>query len=123
MTRLEAFKPDTVQADYRRAVLPGARARFQIRFWNLSQEELSRLIWCVQLEEGLAHKLGKSRYLGFGSLRLSILPESYLIDWVARYAGKSDTEWRLPLKPGDFHNPKVIKYYAELKQGLNADAL
>lgn len=123
VTRLDDFTPDSVQADYRRAVLPGARCRFQIRFWNLEQEELARLLWCVQLEDGLAHKLGKSRHLGFGSLRLKVLPESYLIDWVARYGGKPEAAWRLPLDLEQFHDPKHIAHYAELKKALDAHAL
>ena len=72
--QLEDFQPDTFQARYFRAILPGARARFTIRFWNLDEEELQRLIWCVGLEPGLAHKMGNNRYLGFGSLRLRLLP-------------------------------------------------
>jgi CRISPR/Cas system CSM-associated protein Csm3 (group 7 of RAMP superfamily) len=121
--RLNDFTPDTVQADYRRALLPGNRCRFQIRFWNLEKEELTRLLWCIQLESGLAHKMGKGRYLGFGSLRYHLLPESFLIDWVARYAGKPESAWRLPLDPKAFHNPKSIAHYADLKQALDAKAL
>jgi CRISPR/Cas system CSM-associated protein Csm3 (group 7 of RAMP superfamily) len=120
VTRLDEFTPDTVQADYRKAIQPGARCRFQIRFWNLEKEELARLLWCVQLEDNLAHKLGKGRHLGFGSLRLKLLPESHLIDWVARYAGKPESAWRLPLKPAEFRDPKCIAHYAELKKALDA---
>ncbi|MFQ5628720.1 MAG: RAMP superfamily CRISPR-associated protein, partial [bacterium] len=67
--QMDSFEPDTVQASYMRAILPGAQCRFAIRFWNLTKDELQRLTWCVALEPGMAHKMGKSRYLGFGSIR------------------------------------------------------
>lgn len=121
--QLEDFRPDTVQASYCRAILPGARARFTIRFWNLDDEELQRLVWCVALEPGLAHKMGKHRYLGFGSLRLHVLPESYLIDWVRRYAGKPEEAWKVPLQVDEWRNPKVVKHVAELRKVLNAERL
>jgi hypothetical protein len=119
--RLEAFTPDAVQASYTRAILPGATARFAIRFWNLEREELQRLIWCVGLEEGLAHKLGHHRYVGFGSLRLRVLPESSLIDWQKRYAGQAD--WRTPLVLAEWQDPKVIAHRAELLKALDASVL
>jgi len=111
------FKPDTVQSRYFRAVLPGAKARFTIRFWNLLEHELQRLIWSVGLEPGLGHKIGNNRYLGFGSLSVKILPESYLIDWSRRYAGKED--WQIPLKSEKFINIKEIRYYEALKRVLS----
>lgn len=114
--QIEDFKPDTFQARYFRAILPGERARFTIRFWNLLKEELEQLVWCVGLEADLAHKMGNNRYLGFGSLRLNILEESFLIDWDKRYSGKDN--WRLPFKAAKFVNPKVIKHYNELKSAL-----
>lgn len=121
--QLDDFQPDTVQASYFRAILPGARARFTIRFWNLETEELQRLIWCVALEPGLAHKMGKSRYLGLGSLRFHILPESYFIDWAKRYAGEPEESWRLPVQVDEWINPAVVKHYQQLRRALNAERL
>ena len=121
--RLDDFRPDTVQTSYCRAILPGGRARFTIRFWNLEEEELQRLIWCVVLEPGLAHKLGHHRYVGFGSLRLHLLPESFLINWGERYTGRSEQNWRLPLRVDNWRNPAVIAHYPELKRALDAQSL
>jgi CRISPR/Cas system CSM-associated protein Csm3 (group 7 of RAMP superfamily) len=121
--QLDDFQPDTSQARDFRAILPGARARFTIRFWNLEDEELQRLIWCVVLEPGLAHKMGRSRYLGLGSVRWHILPESYLIDWAKRYAGAPEEEWRLPIQVDEWHNPQVVAHYSELRKGLDAKQL
>ncbi len=121
--QLDGFQPDTVQARYFRAILPGSRARFTIRFWNLEEEELQRLMWCVVLEPNLAHKLGVCRYLGFGSLRLRVLPESFLIDWAKRYVGVADAEWQLPLKAEEWIKPDVVVHYAALRKALNAQSL
>lgn len=121
--RLDTFAPDTPQASYVRAILPGARARFAIRFWNLEQQELQRLIWCIVLEPHLAHKLGKHRHVGFGSVRLHILPESWLTRLDARYAGATDAQWQQPLVVAEWFQPQVIAYYSELQTALNAQSL
>ncbi len=121
--QLDDFQPDTAQAAYFRAALPGSRARFDIRFWNLTDEELQRLVWCLELEEGLAHKMGGGRYLGFGSVRLHIRPESYLIAWADRYAGKSPAEWKRPFQSADWRNPEVVFHRRALQQMLNAEPL
>lgn len=120
---LADFRPDSAQASYTRAILPGAQARFTIRFWNLEREELQRLIWCVGLEPELAHKLGHHRYVGFGSLRLRLLPESFLIDWPGRYAGQAETEWQQPIRDADWLDPKTVSHYTDLKKALDARAL
>ncbi|HID63907.1 MAG TPA: hypothetical protein EYP49_14395, partial [Anaerolineae bacterium] len=121
--QLDDFRPDTFQARYFRAILPGSRARFTIRFWNLDEQELQRLIWCVALEPGLAHKVGNNRYLGFGSLRLQILPDSFLIDWTKRYADKAEQEWQLPIQVDEWIRPDVIKHHTALQRALNAKQL
>jgi hypothetical protein len=112
-----------VQASYIKAILPGGRGRFTIRFWNLAETELQRLLWCLILEPDLAHKIGKHRQLGLGSLRLHLLPDSYLIDWAKRYANKPEAEWRQPLLAEKWLNPAVIENYSPLSQALHADQL
>jgi hypothetical protein len=121
--QVEDFQPDTFQARYFRAILPGARARFTIRFWNLNEDELQRLIWCVELEPGLAHKMGNNRYLGFGSLRLRILPDSFLIDWAKRYAGELEQSWQLPIQVDEWLKPDVVQHLTALRRVLNAERL
>ena len=118
--RIAGFKPDSAQAYYGRAIMPGGRAYFTIRFWNLEDHELQRLLWCVNLESGLAHKMGKNRYLGFGSLRLRVLPDSYLIDWSKRYAGELEEDWQLPIDLDQWNKPSTVRYYQELRKALNA---
>ncbi len=127
--KLDGFNPDTPKADYVKAILPGSRCRFSIRFWNLEKDELQRLLWCTVLEPELAHKMGKGRYLGFGSLRLSLLPESFLTDWESRYAGgngdgkSDDARGRMPLNPAEWIDPKVIQHYQELRKALDAQQI
>ncbi len=123
VSRMADFAPDTVQASYFRAILPEARCRFTVRFWNLDKEEFQRLIWCLMLEEDLAHKMGRGRYLGFGSIRFRILPESYLIDWTKRYARTRHQEWKLPVRPEEWIEPKAVKHYSELRKALDAKQL
>lgn len=119
---MESFSPDTVAASYFRAIMPGERVRFRIRFWNLEDEELARLLWSVALEPGLAHKIGNHRYLGFGSLRLTILPESHLIDWAKRYAGE-ESDWQIPLSPEKVIDPKAVRNIEALRRALDAQHL
>ena len=119
--RLSGFQPTTATDQYLRAILPGARARFNVRFWNLNEEELQRLVWSLALEEGLAHKLGKNRTLGFGSLRFHILPESFLIDWAERYAGTDANTGQMPFDAAKWHNPNVIVHQQALRQSFAAE--
>jgi hypothetical protein len=119
--KLDGFHPDTPQANYMRVILPGSRCNFNIRFWNLNEQELQRLLWCLMLEQELAHKIGKERYLGMGSLRLRVLPDSFLIDWKNRYSGKQD--WQRPINVEEWINTKVIAYYNELKKALDTKSL
>jgi CRISPR/Cas system CSM-associated protein Csm3 (group 7 of RAMP superfamily) len=121
--RLDDFAPDAVQASYFRAILPGARARFTLRFWNLDEQELQRLMWCVALEPNLAHKIGNNRYLGFGSLRLRVLPESFLVNWTNRYTGKPEADERTPIRAADWSKPGVVAHHPELLKALDAKRL
>lgn len=121
--RLDDFTPDAVQANYFRAIMPNAKAKFAIRFWNLNDEELKRLMWSVNLQSGLAHKIGHHRYLGFGSLKLRVLPESYLIDWSKRYADVPDEEWQRPIDVETWIDHHVISHYVALMKALDVGAL
>jgi hypothetical protein len=114
------FQPKTVQASYFRAILPGHKAKFTIRFWNLEEIEFQKLIWSIALDSGMAHKIGHHRHLGFGSLRLRILPESFLIDWNKRY---TQAEWQMPVRVEDWRRNAVIAHVAELKKALNVPAI
>lgn len=117
------FAPDTVQASYFRAILPGSKARFSLRFWNLTDEELNRLLWCINLEAGLAHKMGNHRYLGFGSLRFRVTAESFLIDWAARYSDSAPEPGKRPINAEKLADANTIRNYQQIRQVLDAGAL
>ena len=111
------FDPDDSTYGYFRAMMPGSKARFNIRFWNLKDEELQRLVWCVMLGPGLAHKMGNRRYQGFGSIRLTPVAPCYLIEWSKRYTADSRVDWQKELKVPNKQN--VIKHYSVLKKELS----
>ena len=114
---VQDFDPDDPAYGYFRTVMPGSKARFSIRFWNLLDEELQRLVWCIMLESGLAHKMGNRRYLGFGSIRLKFVAPCYLIDWNKRYIGVPEDDWQKDLAVPN--KPNVIKHYSALKKDLS----
>ncbi len=119
----DGFSPDGDDATYFNAVKPGSTCRFGVRFWNLEKDELERLIWCVALEDGLAHKLGKSKQLGLGSVKFSLSSESYLINWSQRYGDTKADEWKVPIELADWHNPNSIQHYDALREFLDAASL
>ena len=59
--------------------------------------------------------------MGFGSLRLNLLPESHLIDWEKRYSGAE--QWRKKIEAEKFLSSKFIAHIAQLRKGLNAQHL
>ena len=111
------FDPDDPTYGYFRVVMPGSKARFSIRFWNLKDDELQRLVWCIMLEPGLAHKMGNRRYQGFGSIRLTPVAPCYLIDWSKRYTADSKVDWQKDLAVPNKQN--VIRHYSALKKELS----
>lgn len=54
---------------------PGTVFRFTMSFRNLSLEELAEIRHCLVLDEGLAHKIGMAKPLGFGSCRISLIDD------------------------------------------------
>ena len=45
---------------------------FNVNFENLTDEELGVLIYAIELEDGLLHKVGKGKAFGFGSCKIEI---------------------------------------------------
>ena len=50
----------------------GNSFRFQIEFENLSEAELGNLIYSIELEPGMAHRLGRGKPLGMGSVKIKV---------------------------------------------------
>ena len=78
----------------RDALEPGAKFSFTIEFDNLSPVELGALLWTIELEEGMQHKLGLAKPLGFGSVNLSIKNENIkCLDLKNRYNSFTNIGW------------------------------
>ena len=45
---------------------------FNVNFENLTDEELGVLVYAIELEDGLLHKIGKGKAFGFGSCKIEI---------------------------------------------------
>nr|WP_241634550.1 TIGR03986 family CRISPR-associated RAMP protein [Fusobacterium gastrosuis] len=67
-----------------RALKPGNKFNFEISFKNLTDEELGVLIYALELEEDLLHKVGKAKALGFGSSKITI--EEFFLNSEEKYS-------------------------------------
>ncbi len=72
-----------------RALTPGQTYRCSIRHQGLDEDEYALLLYSLFLQEGLAHKLGWGKPMGFGSMRIAVdaIEE---IDQLARYRRGGD---------------------------------
>lgn len=103
---------------------PDNNFTFEIGFKNLTDLELGVLIYSIELEKGMAHKMGMGKPLGLGTCEIKI--EKLLLDSGDKY--KSFTS---PYKNGDtgFYKDMCIKTYMddrrkeirELKMILNKE--
>ena len=64
----------------------GSEFEFDLYFENLAKDELAFLIWSLELQNGMLHKLGHGKSLGLGSMKINIDYEnSHLVDTKTRY--------------------------------------
>ncbi|ATV70839.1 RAMP superfamily CRISPR-associated protein [Fusobacterium pseudoperiodonticum] len=56
---------------------------FEVYFENLSDTELGTLVYALELEEGLLHKIGRAKAYGFGSCKIEI--KEILLDNESKY--------------------------------------
>lgn len=56
---------------------------FEVYFENLSDIELGTLVYALELEEGLLHKIGRAKAYGFGSCKIEI--KEILLDNESKY--------------------------------------
>ena len=62
---------------------PKNKFHFEIVFKNLTKDELGVLIYALELEDGLLHKIGRAKAFGFGSSKIVI--DSILLDNDRKY--------------------------------------
>lgn len=76
------------------ALKPGATFTFTLDFENLAPLELGALLYALELEEGMFHRLGYAKSLGFGSVKVRV--ESVkTIDWQRRLQSVDlDAGWK-----------------------------
>ena len=86
----------------------------QIRFTNLSEEELGMLLWSLLLEEGSQQNLGKGKPYGFGRVSIS-LKKLEILDYVALYGGNT-----LCLEPYKSRKAQYGEYIAKAKAEMTA---
>ena len=67
----------------RGALKPGATFTFTVDFENLASLELGALLYALELEEGLYHRLGYAKPLGFGSVKITV-EKVEIVDWQKR---------------------------------------
>jgi CRISPR/Cas system CSM-associated protein Csm3 (group 7 of RAMP superfamily) len=54
------------------AIMAGAEFTFEIHFENLFRWELGLFLYCLELEPGMAHMLGRGKPLGFGQVSIKV---------------------------------------------------
>ena len=67
---------------------PGAKFKFDVDFYNLTEKELSLLLYSIALEPDLRHKIGLAKPLGFGSVHITI-NRLELFDPAVRYSSQT----------------------------------
>lgn len=67
-------------------VLKGNTFQFQVHFRNLSKFELGMLLYCLELEGNLRHKLGMGKSIGFGTVKITVDSLKLTEDSKARYS-------------------------------------
>lgn len=101
---------------------PENKFEFEVRFKNLTDEELGVLIYSLELEKNLLHKFGKAKAFGFGSSKITI--EKFLLDSKEKYRSftksydEGEKEKYLKIAKNKYLNEKR-KEIRELKAILN----
>jgi len=105
------------------ALMPGHRFAFDVQFSNLTEHELSLLLYALSLEDSvevkieeaklalrgpMRHKIGNAKSLGFGSCRIQVEKMVYLEDPGKRYASLTSGGERV-LKGDELHREIAAK--------------
>ena len=84
----------------------------QIRFTNLSEEELGMLLWSLLLEKESQQNIGKGKPYGYGRIQVS-LKELNILDAAALYGSDS-----LCLEPYQDQKNRCSEYIEKAKQDM-----
>lgn len=83
--------PDKRQNQYIRPLDTGSRFTFSGNFNNLSEDEFALLLYALNLEPDMRHKIGYAKPAGFGSVKI-VLTRLDLIDYQQRYTSSNAGE-------------------------------
>jgi CRISPR-associated protein (TIGR03986 family) len=103
---------------------PETQFTFTVDFENLASAELGALLWSLQLEDDLYHRLGFGKPLGFGSVQIAV--ESVeLLEPAARYqieasANTLSSGWSE--MPADVWQQLITRFQEALSQTHNSDS-
>lgn len=91
---------------------------FDIHFENLTDEELGILLYAVELEENLLHKVGKGKAFGFGSCKIEI--EEFLLENTGRYDSFSENIFKekSEVKKEEYIEKAKEKYINENRKNI-----
>jgi CRISPR/Cas system CSM-associated protein Csm3 (group 7 of RAMP superfamily) len=82
-----------------------SQADFSVSFSNIDEPELALLVHSLELEEGLAHKIGMAKSIGLGSCRIEIdFERSNCYKGSSRY-----DDWNMPAKLIDLEDLRAKK--------------
>ncbi len=76
----------------RDALNSGTKFGFTIEFENLASVELGALLWSIEMENGMFHKLGLGKPLGFGSIKL-LIKNINILNIKERYSSFANNRW------------------------------
>jgi CRISPR-associated protein (TIGR03986 family) len=71
----------------------GAKFKFAIEFENLAPVEVGALLWSIEMEKGMFHKLGMGKPLGFGSVKVDV-NEIKILNLKERYSSFEANGWK-----------------------------
>ncbi len=121
-------KPSDQHRTVRDALKPGAKFEFTVEFENVMPVELSTLLFALELEPDLVHRLGYAKPLGFGSIRLRVKSLA-LMEWKTRFDSlKPEAGWQAPetesqisQRKTDFLKQMRALYSREAFEGILTD--
>ena len=95
------------------AMNDGNRFKFKINFENLREWELGLLLYSLELQPGMGHKLGMGKPLGFGSVKIDV-------NELKTFVVKKEEEKRDDALPEwNSHNDQIDNYIGQSMKKLN----
>ena len=90
---------------------------FNVNFENLTDEELGVLIYAIELEDGLLHKIGKGKAFGLGSCKIEI--KEFLLENKDKYKDFLIEPFEKESKKEDYINKaKEKRYFDENRKNI-----